>query len=133
MKIFLQRKLDMMQKTFSLLWSKLLCCRKQHLCGLRWWSQIQDSWKVTMLLKDTTDALTFCTSGRAGMSCDDGYFRCANGACINETLTCNEINDCTDSSDEDKYYAECGGWYLVFSTSVDMAALWCFIYWSSEI
>ena len=56
--------------------------------------------------------LTFCPSGRAGMSCDDGYFRCANGACINETLTCNEVNDCTDSSDEDKYYAECGGRYL---------------------
>ena len=58
--------------------------------------------------------LTFCPSGRAGMSCDDGYFRCANGACINETLTCNEVNDCTDSSDEDKYYAECGGRYLWF-------------------
>ena len=43
------------------------------------------------------------------MSCDDGYFRCANGACINQTLTCNEIDDCNDGSDEDKYYAECGG------------------------
>ena len=47
--------------------------------------------------------------GRAGMSCDDGYFRCGNGGCVNETLTCNGIEDCTDRSDEDDYYAGCGG------------------------
>lgn len=48
-------------------------------------------------------------AGRAGMSCDDGYFRCSNGACVNRSLTCNGAKECSDGSDEDKYYAECGG------------------------
>ena len=43
------------------------------------------------------------------MSCDDGYFRCGNGACVNETLTCNGVEDCADKSDEDEHYAGCGG------------------------
>ena len=47
--------------------------------------------------------------GRAGMSCEEDYFRCGNGACVNGTLACNGVEDCADKSDEDEHYAACGG------------------------
>ncbi|KAJ0057639.1 hypothetical protein NL108_011581, partial [Boleophthalmus pectinirostris] len=34
-----------------------------------------------------------------GLSCK-GLFKCENGRCINQTLTCNSQNDCGDNSDE---------------------------------
>ncbi len=52
-------------------------------------------------------------SGRAGMVCREGYFRCGTGACINDTLVCDGVNHCRDTSDEDQRHAGCPG--IVFS------------------
>lgn len=39
--------------------------------------------------------------------CNDTWFRCLSGVCINVTLTCDNVTDCPDGSDEDKEYAQC--------------------------
>ena len=39
--------------------------------------------------------------------CNDTWFRCMSGVCINVTLTCDNVTDCPDGSDEDKEYAQC--------------------------
>ena len=56
-----------------------------------------------------TMEVTFHTGGSAS-PCQQNEFQCiSSNQCIAAALTCNEVNDCDDGSDEDEKLANCEG------------------------